>query len=227
MSEGPVIQIIPVFPLSIVQFPGAVTPLHIFEERYRRMLREVMAGEKVFGITWLGEDDASGEPPVGKVGCTVEVIAEQEMPDGRSNILCSGGLRYRTLRHLYDEQYLQAEVECFEDEPEGEELRPLADRAAKLFQRVIAAGKKLKDASVVEEHDIPELPENPESLSFLIAASLDLANEEKQELLELTLTSLRLRRLNELLSKLAVDYERRARTHQISKRNGHGGPVRF
>lgn len=227
MSDEFSTRIIPLFPLSLVQFPGAVTPLHIFEERYRKLLRDVMVTDKVFGITFLSEDEATGEPPIGKVGCTVEVIAQQTMPDGRSNILCTGGTRYRTVRHIHDDLYLQGEIELFSDEPEGSELGPLAARAARLFQRVIAAGKKLKDASAVEEQDIPELPDDPESLSFLIAASLDLSNEEKQQLLEMTLTSLRLKRLNELLARLAVDYERRARTHQISKHNGHGGPVRF
>lgn len=227
MSEELSVRIIPIFPLPLVQFPGAVTPLHIFEERYRKLLRDVMAGDKIFGITFLSEEEAAGEPPVGQVGCAIEVVAQQMMPDGRSNILCTGGTRFRALRHIHDEPYLQAEVEFFEDEPEGSELEPLAERAARLFQRVIAAGKKLKDASPVEQQDIPELPEDPESLSFLIAASLDLSNEEKQEMLEMTLTSARLKKLNDLLARLAVDYERRARTHQVSRHNGHGGPVRI
>ncbi len=227
MSDEFSTRIIPLFPLSLVQFPGVVTPLHIFEERYRKLLRDVTVTDKVFGITFLSEDDDTGEPPVGRIGCTVEIIAEQTMPDGRSNILCTGGTRYRTVRHLHDDLYLQAEIELFRDEPEDGELAPLTERAARLFQRVIAAGKKLKDASPVEQQDIPDLPDDPESLSFLIAASLDLSNEEKQQLLEMTLASARLTKLNDLLARLAVDYERRARTHQISKHNGHGGPVRF
>lgn len=224
MSET---RIIPLFPLTLVQFPGAVTPLHIFEERYRKLLRDVTADDKTFGITCLSEEDVNGEPLPGKVGCTVEVIAQQTMPDGRSNILCSGGERYRTLRHLHHDIYLQAEVKLFSDEPEVGELKPLATRAGSLFQRVIAAGKKLKDVSAAEEADVPELPEDPEALSFLIAASLDLSNEEKQELLELTLSSVRLRRLIRLLDKLAVDFEKRARVHQIARHNGHSGPVQF
>ena len=227
MSDEFSTRIIPLFPLSLVQFPGVVTPLHIFEERYRKLLRDVTVTDKVFGITFLSEDDDTGEPPVGRIGCTVEIIAEQTMPDGRSNILCTGGTRYRTVRHLHDDLYLQAEIELFRDEPEDGELAPLTERAARLFQRVIAAVKKLKDASPVEQQDIPDLPDDPESLSFLIAASLDLSNEEKQQLLEMTLASARLTKLNDLLARLAVDYERRARTHQISKHNGHGGPVRF
>ena len=220
-------RIIPLFPLSLVQFPGAVTPLHIFEERYRQMLREVMTSDKIFGITCLGEDDASGEPPLGKIGCTVEVVANQLMPDGRSNILCSGVQRYRSLRHLHDELYLQGEVEFFAEEPESEDLLSPADKARGFFLRVIAAGKKLQDASAADEMDIPELPEDAEALSFLIASSLDLPNEEKQEMLEMTLTSARLKKLNGMLERLAADYERRAQIHLLAKRNGHGGPVRI
>ncbi len=220
-------RIIPLFPLTLVQFPGAVTPLHIFEERYRQMLRDVMASNKIFGITCLGEDDASGEPPLGKVGCTVEIVADQTMPDGRSNILCSGVQRYRTLRHLHDELYLQGEVEFFDDEPESADLSALADTARSFFLRVIAAGKKLKDATAVEEMDVPELPADAEALSFLIASSLDQPTEEKQAMLEMTLTSARLEQLNEILARLAADYERRVQIHLLAKRNGHGGPVRI
>src|SRR5437773_1243494 len=106
-------------------------------------------------------------------------------------------------------------------------VTPLAARATKLFQRMIAAGKKLKDASAAEEMETPELPEDPQALSFLIAASLELSNEDKQEMLEMTLTKVRLRKLTGLLEKLASDYEKRARVHQISRRNGHGGPIRI
>jgi Lon protease-like protein len=83
------LPVIPIFPLTVVQFPGVVTPLHIFEERYRQLLRDIMPGDKRFGIVYPGDLTLPGSelPPVGRVGCTVEVIAQQELPDGRSNIL--------------------------------------------------------------------------------------------------------------------------------------------
>src|SRR5438128_9761165 len=132
-------RILPIFPLPLVQFPGAVTPLHIFEERYRKMVRDIMLADKTFGITYRGDEPetSTGAPPVGSVGCSVEVITLQAMPDGRANILCAGEARYRTLAYVEGEPYLQAEVEFFDDEPTGEDLTLETARAADLFKRVI------------------------------------------------------------------------------------------
>jgi hypothetical protein len=224
MSDQPPTIIIPIFPLTLVQFPGAITPLHIFEERYRKMLRDVLSEDKIFGITCLTENDATGEPPIGRVGCAIEVIAHQTLPDGRSNILCAGGQRYRTLRHLREDLYLKAEIEFFRDEPEKIPDTTLQKNRS-LFERVIAAEKKIKDTGVADQMETPELPEDPQALSFMIAASLDLSNDEKQSLLEMTSTRSRLKRLGAILEKLAAVYERRAVVHHISKSNGHGGPV--
>jgi ATP-dependent Lon protease len=220
-------RILPIFPLPLVQFPGAVTPLHIFEERYRKMLRDVMLTDKMFGITYRSDEaeaDASA-PPVGSVGCTVEVVMLQTMDDGRSNILCAGGQRYRARGYVGGEPYLRAEVTLFEDEPPAEDLSPELTRAARLFQRVVAANKKLNDASLVEQNEVPDLPEEAQALSFIIAASLELPPEEKQALLELTETAERLKRVTAVLEQAVTPYERRAQAHQISKHNGHGGPL--
>ncbi|HZN10064.1 MAG TPA: LON peptidase substrate-binding domain-containing protein [Blastocatellia bacterium] len=218
-------RVIPIFPLALVQFPGALTPLHIFEPRYRQLLRDVQAADQIFGITCRPEDPDTGAdaPPPGSVGCTVEVIAAQELPDGRSNILCVGGTRYRTRNYLEGEPYLRAEIEIFEDDPAEEDPGPQAERAAGLFRRVLAASKKLKEAG--EEAEAPELPAEAQALSFIIAASLDIELGEKQELLELTSTAERLRRVNELLADLATAYERRAQIHGLSRSNGHGGAL--
>jgi Lon protease-like protein len=220
-------RVLPIFPLPLVQFPGAVTPLHIFEERYRKMLRDVMLADKTFGITYRPDEPetGTGAPAEGSVGCTVEVITLQALPDGRANILCVGGARYHLLSYLDGEPYLQAEVELFEDEPPGEDLTPQVAHAADLFRRVVAANKKLKDASVIEQAEPIELPDEAQALSFVIAASLDLKAEEKQELLELIVTSTRLHRLANLLEEVVTSYEHRARLHQIAKGNGHGGPL--
>jgi len=220
-------RILPIFPLPLVQFPGAVTPLHIFEERYRKMLRDVMLIDKTFGITYRGDESDAGTvaPPVGSVGCSVEVITLQAMPDGRANILCAGGTRYRTLDYLEGEPYFQAEVEFFNDHLTDEDLTLETARASTLFKRIIAANKKLKGASAIEELDLPELPDDAQSLSFIIAASLDLKPEEKQELLEMIVTADRLSRLTTLLDQLVIAYEHRARIHQISQHNGHGGEL--
>ena len=87
---------LPIFPLPLVLFPGVPLPLHIFEERYRRMLADVRASNNLFGLSYFTPDAAGEErPPEGHVGCATEVVEVQPLPDGRSNILTLGVVRYR------------------------------------------------------------------------------------------------------------------------------------
>ena len=83
---------LPVFPLAVVLFPGTPLPLHIFEPRYRRMLADCLAGDRRFGITPPGQ--AGEAPDPGMVGCIAEVRVNQQLPDGRSNIVVLGGERF-------------------------------------------------------------------------------------------------------------------------------------
>ena len=89
---------LPVFPLSVVLFPGTPLPLHIFEPRYRQMLADCLADDRRFGITPAGADGEAPDP--GMVGCTAEVRVNQELPDGRSNIVVLGGDRFVVARVL-------------------------------------------------------------------------------------------------------------------------------
>ena len=213
---------IPLFPLQIVQFPGVVTPLHIFEMRYRKMLKDVIAGDKTFGIVAvLGE--ATARPLLGSVGCTAKVVIAQEMDDGRSNILCVGEQRFRLLDYEEGEPYLQARVEFFEDDTAFEDFSEETATAKSLFERLAKLAQQLKEHE--REEELPELPEDPQELSFMLAAYLDLSLTEKQELLELTDTGVRLQRVSNQLREMVDDYERRLRGRKISKVNGHGGKL--
>ena len=216
--------VIPIFPLPLVQFPGALTPLHIFEPRYRQLLRDVTEGDKTFGISLRAEHVAS-RPPLGSVGCTVEIAVVQQLPDGRANILCVGGQRYRLVDYIEGGEYLRAEIELFDDEPNFDDLSDDVRRAKLLFERLIKATRKLHEEADRGEAETPDLPDDPTVLSFIIAAHLDLENDEKQQLLELTDTGQRLHRVNELLREQATNTERRAVAHRISKSNGHGGKL--
>jgi Lon protease-like protein len=223
----PITRVIPIFPLAHVQFPGALTPLHIFEPRYRKLLKDVMDRDKVFGINFRDEDTPleSERLPLGSVGCTVEVAIVQGLPDGRSNILCVGERRYHLLNYIEGEPYLQAEVELFDDDPVSEDLSSKMARAKDLFQRWLVANRKLKDDSDRESGEVPELPDDAQALSFIVSAYLEIEMKAKQRLLELTDTATRLRNINEILQKLTDEYERRAATHQIARTNGHCGRV--
>ena len=87
---------LPLFPLPLVLLPGVPLPLHIFEPRYRRMLSDVRAGNQLFGVSYFDVSQTELErPPVGHVGCAAEVVEVQPVPDGRSNILTVGVVRYR------------------------------------------------------------------------------------------------------------------------------------
>lgn len=218
-------RVIPIFPLSLVQFPGAITPLHIFEDRYRKMLKDVTAGDKTFGIVFRNDEVMmeSERLPSGSIGCAVEVAVQQEMPDGRSNILCVGVSRFTLGSYIEGEPYLQAQVEFFDDDMFFDDLSEEVERSQKLFIKLSAAIRKLKGENVPDDEEEPDLPDDAQPLSFILAAYLDIDNSDKQDLLEMTDTRQRLREVNRLVAELADDYEKRALGHQISKHNGHAG----
>jgi ATP-dependent Lon protease len=214
---------LPLFPLPLVLFPGVPLPLHVFEERYRRLLADARASNGLFGLPFFNEESgASDGPPVGHVGCVAEVVEAQPLEDGRSNILTIGVVRYR-LESYADagEPYLVGRVEFFEDEEEDSEL--LASRSrevVELFKRIGSAVRTLND----DRAALPDLPEaDAERLSFLVAAAMEIDDETKQGLLELRSSAERLARLGRLLSQVVGGYEERARIHKVVKGNGHAG----
>jgi ATP-dependent Lon protease len=214
---------LPLFPLPLVLFPGVPLPLHIFEPRYRQLLLDVRLSDNLFGVSYLNPEESDQQTPApGHVGCVAEVTEVQPLPDGRSNVLTIGLIRYRLESYIErGDPYLVGEVSFFEDETESDEL--LARRAQEVsatFLRIARAVRILND----DRAGLPELPDaDPERLSFLIAAAMDLDAQIKQELLELRFASERLKRLGDLLAQAVRGYEERARVHDIAKGNGHGG----
>jgi ATP-dependent Lon protease len=215
---------LPLFPLPVVLFPGVPLPLHIFEPRYRQMLDDIRLRDSLFGLSYF-DVSASVEreiPPAGHVGCAAEVTEVEQLADGRFNIMAIGLIRYRVEAYMdQGDPYLLGQVSFFEDEPEDEMLlQARAREVTDIFLRIARAVRILND----ERAALPELPETePERLSFLVAAAVDLDIEVKQELLELRSTAERLKRLRDLLGRVVTGYEERARVHAIAKRNGHSG----
>lgn len=214
---------LPLFPLPLVLFPGVPLPLHIFEERYRRLLADIRATNNLFGLPHF-ENPVNGEsrPAAGHVGCVAEVVEVQPLEDGRSNILTVGVVRYRLTSYVEaGDPYLVGRVEFFEDEDEDSEL--LARRAARvseLFGRIARSVRALND----DRSPVPDLPaDDPERLSFLVAAAMEMENDDKQGLLEMRSSAARLARLARLLARVVDNYEARARAHTLAKGNGHGG----
>ena len=214
------LYLLPLFPLPLVLFPGAPLPLHIFEPRYRQMLSDCMNGDSRFGIVFRpeGMSDADLEP--GRVGCVAEVDDAHTLPDGRSNVVVHGVRRFSLQRFVASPApYYVGEVAEYEDLPEDESaLGPIATRVRTLFGRVGRAARTLAD-----DHDpLPSLPDDADSLSFGIAALIDIDPQRRQDLLVSRLASERLTRLERLLGGAVDSLEARARVHDRAKSNGRG-----
>ena len=214
---------LPIFPLSIVLFPGVPLPLHIFEQRYRQMLNDIRVSNNLFGISYFDGSTSPQEiPPAGHIGCVAEISETQTLPDGRSNILTVGVIRYQIEEYVErGDPYLVARVSFFEDEEDDNELlRNSSREVAETFTRIARAVRTIND----ERASLPDISDTePQQLSFLVAAAMEVDTELKQELLEMRSTSERLRRLRDMLARAVSSYEERARIHEMAKGNGHSG----
>ena len=215
------IRHLPLFPLPLVLLPNELLPLHIFEPRYRQMLKDVALDKNMFGVTFFEPRESFIEKPVaGSIGCVAEVREAQTMPDGRSNILTIGVVRYRLIDYVEaGEPYLLGNVEFFEDETEDETiLNPLADEVFTLFRRVARAAHRLSG----ERGAFPDVQKTePEALSFLVTAAFNLEPDLKYQLLETRSTVERLKRLQGILIQTVDKMEESAEIHKIAKTNGH------
>jgi ATP-dependent Lon protease len=91
---------LPIFPLPLVLLPNEMLPLHIFEPRYRQMLEDVSSAKNIFGVSYFDNEVEFERPAVESIGCAAEIRRSQTLPDGRSNILTNGVVRYRILNYV-------------------------------------------------------------------------------------------------------------------------------
>jgi len=198
-------------------------PLHIFEPRYRQLLTDIRVTNNLFGVVYFDSSTATYDvPPVGTIGCVAEVTETQAFADGRSNILTLGVVRFRIESYVErGDPYLVATISYFEDndEDEGALAGPTQD-VAEAFTRIAQAVRTIND----ERTSLPDISDTePQRLSFLVAAAMEIEAEVKQEMLELRSTFERLERLRGMLSLAVKGYEERARIHELAKGNGHSG----
>ena len=189
---------LPLFPLpDVVLFPQEVLPLHIFEPRYRMMLRTVMAEDRRFGVVrW---DPQAGK--MAEVGCCAEILHCQTQDDDRSNIVTMGQQRFRVLDILRDAPFRVAMVSWIEDEVSGgqSELDQLTGDVTQALRDVVELTGKLIGKPATLPNDVPDLPRE---LSFWIGAHLGgPVADHQQALLEITDTGERLRQEYELLDQ--------------------------
>jgi Lon protease-like protein len=194
---------LPLFPLGTVLFPGAVLPLHVFEERYRLLVRELLDGPEPrrFGVVAieLGHEVGRGAARrLAGVGCTAVLHRATPHPDGRFDLVTVGGERFRITDVDDSGPYLRAAVTMLPD-PAGAGPDGPAGQVARLFHRY---RQRLADA----EGGVPssgrragadagrpvELPADPVRLSYLVADAILLIRRDKQRLLEAADATVRL-----------------------------------
>lgn len=210
---------LPLFPLPVVLFPGALMPLHIFEPRYRRMLAYCLETDRQFGIVYVAESVENAVEP-GAVGCVARIEKADKLPDGRSNISVTGQKRFEIVQLVStSEPFLMADVRAYEDHVDHVGQAALvAERVRMVFERVARAARKLSSDAPA----LPMLPDDPSTLSFAVPAMLDLEAESRQELLMMRSTVERLEQLERVLNAALQPMEERAVVHARAKSNGTG-----
>ena len=211
-------EVIPLFPLNTVLFPGMVLPLHIFEDRYKLMLKHCLAESVDFGVVLLKSGQPEG-PIVGdifEIGTTAQ-IRQVDSVGERFNILSVGIRRFRVLQlHAELYPYLSATVEYYPVENNfSARVKMLTLELSKLTLNYLSAYKKLKGKIV----QISEMPTDPLTLAFLVAIIMPIENDVKQEILAIPDTYGMLWREYELLrhENLVLDLIQQSRPAWIQE----------
>jgi Lon protease-like protein len=197
-------QIIPLFPLNIVLLPETPIPLHIFEERYKEMVKLCLETKSEFGIV------LASASKIQTYGCTAhieKVIHTYE--DGRMDIQVRGVNRFKILEVSEDEAYLQAEVEFFDDLESHEDLNALAEEGLAQIRKLQKITKSEEFITDLEQMDV-------KTLSFYFSAAYGFTAEEKQHFLEINSTA---QRLEETVSGLKTVVKRIRMLKAIEKAN--------
>jgi Lon protease-like protein len=176
---------LPLFPLGTVLYPGLVLPLHIFEDRYKQLIRDLLAEEEPrrFGVIAIREGRETGIGGVSAlhdIGCTATVREVTEGDDGQYDIVTVGTDRFKL--HSVDESlpYLTGEIEVL-GEPTGDEAG--AALAATAVQRGFRAYLNVLADRGSATISVPDLPDEPILLSYLVAASMIIDLNVRQGLL--------------------------------------------
>src|SRR5262245_382822 len=194
---------LPIFPLpDVVLFPHAIMPLHVFEPRYRAMTRDVLAGDHMLSVVRLRpgfEKDYAGGPPVFDIAGMGEVVQSQAMPDGRFNLLIRGISRIKIERELPPElPYRLVSARALHDEYSGADLGIARAALEALADRLSAALPQGGDLLRQVVRDARE----PGALSDVLAASVIVDPNARQELLEIVDVADRLQKVSEAVAEL-------------------------
>lgn len=198
---------LPLFPLGhTVLFPGVLLPLHVFEERYRELVRTLVEQDegppRRFGVVAIRQGWEVGAEAVEAlhgVGCAAELRRVTRYPDGRFDLVTVGTERFRLLDvDRTSRPYLVGTVDWLPVDPTGDsEAGVLAKAVGGLFRQYATAAAGLRDAQV----SVDELPADPAQLASVVASTAVLTLEDRQGLLEASSTADRLRAELRLLKR--------------------------
>ena len=178
-------EMLPLFPLGAVLYPGMLLPLHIFEERYRQLVRDLLDGPEPrrFGVIAIRkgrETGIDGVQSLYEIGCTAVLRRVDQHEDGRYDIVTVGAERFRLLGLDETRPYLRGEVEILAEEPaDPAAAGPAAQVVQVAFREYLDALTEWGGATVRLE----DLPDEPVLLSFVVAAAMVIDLPERQALL--------------------------------------------
>ena len=199
---------IPLFPLNVVLFPGEELPLHIFEPRYRRMVRECLDTRSPFGMLLAVNDG------IAHVGCTAEILeVVKRYPDGRMDIITVGRDPFRVVTLFTDDPLLEGTVDYLDDRD-----APVEPKTRQQLVEIYETCHTLLFNSL--PRNVEESPTG--DLSYAIAASLPLELLCKQQLLELRTENERQERLLRYLKDWAPHLLKEKAMRHAASGNGHG-----
>ena len=195
------------FPLpNLVLYPHVMQPLHIFEERYREMLEDALAGDRLVTMALLEpgwETDYESRPPIAPYGCLGKVVAHHRQEDGRYNVLLLGVERVRIVEELDPlRSFRQAKVEIVEDRYDFQskaEMKRIQDTLLSAFQEHLPGKCQLPEQ--LQEMLSRHLPLGP--LTDLAAYALPLDLQVKQKLLSEPRVSIRAQMMLQQVAALA------------------------
>ncbi len=191
---------VPVFPLNAVLFPGVAAPLHVFEDRYRALMRDLLtvpeSRDRVFAVVAIREGYEVGDhgrQSLHRVGTLVQLTDAERYDDGRFDIEVAGRQRVRLGEVDPSGEYLRAECEFLEDTAGTHDPAAAAEavRALAAFEQYRDELSAMRGGPVLAG----PMPADPTYLSFSLAATCLLSQNQRQELLEAPDTPTRLRML--------------------------------
>jgi Lon protease-like protein len=175
----------PLFPLGTVLYPGLVLPLHIFEERYQQLVRDLLdqPEPRSFGVIAIRkgrETGADGIRALYDIGCTATLRKVTGHPDGRFDLITLGTRRFRLTELEHSRPYLRADVDLLPEESGDDAAARLAAQAVR---QAFGVYLDALNGQGMTRISVPELPAEPAALSYLVAASMIIELSDRQILL--------------------------------------------